>query len=123
MKNKVLVLGGLREDALDQLKDQCEVTIGPVGHRMEDDREWLIENIGKYDGLIVARMPIDKKIIDEAKNLKVISTYGIDYSFIDLDYATKKNIAVLNCPNSGARPSAELSFSNDSCLCKKAPLL
>lgn len=111
MKNKVLVLGGLREDALNELKAQCEVTIGPVGHRMEDDREWVIENIGTFDGLIVARMPIDKKIIDEAKNLKVISTYGIDYSFIDVDYATKKGITILNCPKSGARPSAELCLA------------
>ncbi|WP_281828763.1 MULTISPECIES: hypothetical protein [Lactobacillus] len=40
-KKKVLVLGGLREDALDELKANCDVTIGPVGHRMDDDREWV----------------------------------------------------------------------------------
>ena len=44
-KNKVLVLGGLDEDAITELKDDCEVMMGLVGHRPEDDYEWLLENI------------------------------------------------------------------------------
>lgn len=44
-KNKVLVLGGLDEDAITELKDDCEVVRGPDGHRPEDDYEWLLENI------------------------------------------------------------------------------
>lgn len=31
-KNKVLVLGGLDEDAITELKDDCEVMMGLVGH-------------------------------------------------------------------------------------------
>ena len=41
-KAKVLVLGGLRDEALTDLKNICQVDIGPVGHRPEDDREWVI---------------------------------------------------------------------------------
>ncbi len=43
-KEKVLVLGGLREDALDNLKENFDVTVGPVGHRMADDYEWVVKN-------------------------------------------------------------------------------
>lgn len=32
-KAKVLVLGGLRDDALTELKEVCDITVGPVGHR------------------------------------------------------------------------------------------
>lgn len=69
-KNKVLVLGGLDEDAITELKDDCEVMMGLVGHRPEDDYEWLLENIANYDAVIDAKIIIDKRIIDRAKNLK-----------------------------------------------------
>ena len=78
-KAKVLVLGGLIDDALDDLRSTCEVTVGPVGHRPNDDRQWVLKNIAKYDGVIVAKMIFDKEIIDAAKNLKVISTYGVGF--------------------------------------------
>ncbi|NRN75144.1 hypothetical protein [Lactobacillus helveticus] len=43
-KAKVLVLGGLRDDALTELKEVCDITVGPVGpvgHRPDDDRQWV----------------------------------------------------------------------------------
>ncbi|RVU70625.1 MULTISPECIES: NAD(P)-dependent oxidoreductase [Lactobacillus] len=110
-KAKILILGGLREDALADLKEKCDVTVGPVGHRMEDDREWVIDHIGDYEGLIVAKMPIDHTILDHAKNLKIISTYGVGFDRIDLDYAKEKGIVVTNCPVSVARPTAELALA------------
>ena len=91
-KNKVLVLGGLDEDAITELKDDCEVMMGLVSHRPEDDYEWLLENIANYDAVIDAKIIIDKRIIDRAKNLKIISTFGVNYNFIDVDYARQKGI-------------------------------
>ena len=35
-------------------------------------------------------MIFDKEIIDAAKNLKVISTYGVGFDHIDIDYASRK---------------------------------
>lgn len=110
-KKKVLVLGGLREDALDELKDKFEVTIGPVGHRMADDREWVINHISEYDGLIAAKMQINEEILKHADNLKVISTYGVGYDHIDLAAAKEKGIIVSNCPKSVLRPTAELALA------------
>lgn len=40
-KAKVLVLGGLRDDALTELKEVCDITVGPVGHRPDDDCQWV----------------------------------------------------------------------------------
>lgn len=110
-KLKVLVLGGMREDALDDLKENFEVTIGPVGHRLADDYQWVIKNISEYDALIAVKMPIDKKIIDCAKNLKIISTYGVGVDHIDIEYAAEKGIVVSNCPESVTRPTAELALT------------
>lgn len=110
-KAKVLVLGGLRDDALADLKQACEVAIGPVGHRPEDDREWVLDHICEYDGVIVAKMVFDRKMIDAAKKLKIISTYGVGFDHVDVEYAKEKGIVVANCPESVTRPTAELALT------------
>ncbi|WP_297952187.1 NAD(P)-dependent oxidoreductase [uncultured Lactobacillus sp.] len=110
-KAKILVLGGLREDALTDLKEVCQVDIGPVGHRPEDDREWVLDHIAEYDGVIVAKMVFDQEMIDAAKNLKIISTYGVGFDHVDIEYAKEKSIVVSNCPKSVLRPTAELAWT------------
>lgn len=108
---KVLVLGELREDALEDLKKKCEVVIGPAGHRMEDDREWVLDHIADYDAVIVAKMKFDREMIDAAKKLRIISTYGVGYDHVDVKYAREKGIVVANCPKSIRRPTAELALT------------
>ena len=53
----------------------------------------------------------DKDIIDRGKKLELISNYGVGYNNIDVDYATKKGVAVTNIPNSTREPTAELAFA------------
>ena len=108
-KAKILVLGGLRDDALTDLKEVCDITIGPVGHRPDDDRQWVLDHIAEYDGVIVAKMIFDKQMIDAAKNLKIISTYGVGFDHVDTEYA--KEIVISNCPESVLRPTAELALT------------
>lgn len=38
-KAQILILGGLRKDALTDLEKEYDVTVGPDGHRLHDDRE------------------------------------------------------------------------------------
>ncbi|MCC9271805.1 MAG: NAD(P)-binding domain-containing protein [Lactobacillus gallinarum] len=110
-KAKILVLGGLRDDALTDLKEVCDITIGPVGHRPDDDRQWVLDHIAEYDGVIVAKMIFDKQMIDTAKNLKIISTYGVGFDHVDTEYAKEKEIVISNCPESVLRPTAELALT------------
>lgn len=110
-KAKILVLGGLREDALTDLKEVCDITIGLVGHRPDDDRQWVLDHIAEYDGVIVAKMIFDKQMIDTAKNLKIISTYGVGFDHVDTEYAKENEIVVSNCPESVLRPTAELALT------------
>ena len=110
-KAKILVLGGLRDDALTDLKEVCDITIGPVGHRPDDDRQWVLDHIAEYDGVIVAMIIFDKQMIDTAKNLKIISTYGVGFDHVDTEYAKENEIVVSNCPESVLRPTAELALT------------
>ena len=45
---QILILGGLREDSLTDLEKECDVTVGPAGHRLHDDREWVLDHIAVY---------------------------------------------------------------------------
>lgn len=110
-KAKILVLSGLRDDALTDLKEVCDITIGPVGHRPDDDRQWVLDHIAEYDGVIVAKMIFDKQMIDAAKNLKIISTYGVGFDHVDTEYAKENEFVVSNCPESVLRPTAELALT------------
>lgn len=70
-----------------------------------------LDHIAAYDGVIVAKMIFDKQMIDVAKNLKIISTYGVGFDHVDTEYAKEKGIVVLNCPESVLRPTAELALT------------
>lgn len=50
-------------------------------------------------------------MIDAAKNLKMISTYGVGFDHVDIEYANEKGIVVSNCPKSVLRPTAELTLT------------
>lgn len=50
-------------------------------------------------------------MIDAAKNLKIISTYGVGFDHVDTEYAKEKEIVISNCPESVLRPTAELALT------------
>lgn len=56
-------------------------------------------------------MIFDKQMIDAAKNLKIISTYGVGFDHVDTEYAKENEIVVSNCPESVLRPTAELALT------------
>lgn len=51
----------MRKDALTDLEKECNVTVGLDEHRLHDDREWVLDHIAEYDGVIVAKMAFDKE--------------------------------------------------------------
>jgi len=54
--------------------------------------------------------PISKKVIDAAKNVKIIANYGAGFNNIDVDYATEKGIHVTNTPFVSTDATAELTL-------------
>ncbi|OGC73797.1 hypothetical protein A2473_02000 [candidate division WWE3 bacterium RIFOXYC2_FULL_42_13] len=54
---------------------------------------------------------INKKVINAAKNLKVIAAYSVGYDHIDVEHATSKNIFVGNTPGDLTEAIAEHAFA------------
>ena len=70
--------------------------------------EELIDKIPLYDGLIVrSATKVTKKIIDNAKNLKIIGRAGAGVDNIDLISAKEKKILVMNTPGGNTNATAE----------------
>ena len=61
--------------------------------------ENLLEGIHRYQGVVIrSSFPLDKVFIDKATSLKFIARVGAGLENIDLEYAQKKEIALLAAP-------------------------
>lgn len=72
--------------------------------------EKLIEGIEQYDILVVQFTPVSKKLIEKAKNLKLICVLRGGIENIAYEYAASKGISVLNTPGRNARAVAEFTM-------------
>jgi len=75
-------------------------------------QEVLAREIAEVDGLYcMLSDSIDRDLIDQAPNLKVISTLAVGYNNIDVAYASKKGIMVTNTPGVLTDATADLTFA------------
>jgi glyoxylate reductase len=75
-------------------------------------REVLEKEIAEVDGLYcLLTESIDEALINQTKNLKVISNMAVGYNNIDVDAATKKGIMVTNTPGVLTETTADLTFA------------
>lgn len=81
--------------------------------------EELLKIIGKYDGVICGDDVFTKKVLDKAKNLKVIVKWGIGIDSIDVEYAKQLNIPVYNTPGAFADPVADTVMGFILCFARK----
>jgi len=93
MKEKIFLTRTLHDFALKELKKKFQVEIHTG--KIPIPQKTLESKIKEVDGLICFPYDkIDKKIIQSAKNLKVISTYSVGYDHIDTQFAKENKIRV-----------------------------
>lgn len=106
---KILITDGMNIDAVDYLR---KFNID-VEHKFYDGME-LGEKLKDKDVLVIrSKNVITKEIIDKAcegNTLKLIIRSGVGLDNIDVEYANKKGIKVLNTPNCSTRSVAELTI-------------
>lgn len=74
----------------------------------EDELMDIVENI---DGIIVGLDPLSHKVLKRAKNLKVITKYGVGLDNIDLEAARELGIQVTFTPGANNESVADFAFS------------
>ncbi|MFD3157740.1 D-2-hydroxyacid dehydrogenase [Haloimpatiens sp. FM7330] len=108
---KILVNDGMKIEAIEKLKKMGLEVIDKhyVGEELE-------EKIKEVDVIIVrSATKVRKNLIDEAlktKKLKLVVRGGVGLDNIDVEYAEKNNIKVLNTPNASSVSVAELTIAH-----------
>ncbi|HCC70687.1 MAG TPA: 3-phosphoglycerate dehydrogenase [Bacteroidales bacterium] len=74
------------------------------------DRQELLGAVKDADALIVRSDIVDKEVINNAENLKIVVRAGAGYDNIDLDACTAGNIVAMNTPGQNSNAVAELAF-------------
>jgi D-3-phosphoglycerate dehydrogenase len=77
------------------------------------DKEKLLEVIEDADGVITrSPTPVDKKFLDRAKKLKAVVRAGVGVDNVDIDYASKKGVVVMNVPTANTLAAVELTMAH-----------
>lgn len=91
-----------------------------VKQPINDDNE-IINYLGNTVAIIAGLEPITEKVINSAKNLKVIAKHGIGVDNIDLNAARQRNVVVANAPGTNCEAVADLVFGLALSLARKIP--
>lgn len=89
----------------------------PVDERLEE--EALMEIIGEVDGVICGDDRFTPRVIEAAKNLKVIVKWGTGIDSIDKAYAATKGIPVRNTPGAFTEPVSDSAVAYMLNFCRK----
>jgi len=101
---KVLASDKIAEQGLKMLRDAGFET--DMKTKLSEDE--LAGIIGDYDALVIrSGTKVTKKIIDAAKNLKIIGRAGVGIDNVDLGAATAEGIIVVNSPEGNTIAAAE----------------
>ncbi|MFN3939283.1 MAG: NAD(P)-dependent oxidoreductase, partial [Chitinophagales bacterium] len=99
------------KEAINKIR---KVTDGSIHHlnllEKYSSKQEIIDAIKNSEALIVRSDIIDKEIIDAGEKLRIILRAGAGFDNIDIDYAAKKNIVVMNTPGQNANAVAEYAF-------------
>src|SRR5438270_3433393 len=120
MAPRVLISDALSSAAVQIFKDRgIQVDFQP---KLGADKEKLAEVVGNFDGLAIrSATKVTPKVLEKAKNLKVIGRAGIGVDNVDIPAATARGIIVMNTPFGNSITTAEHAISLMLALARQIP--
>jgi D-3-phosphoglycerate dehydrogenase len=120
MAPKVLISDALSDAAVQIFKDRgITVDFQP---KLGPDKEKLAVLIGGFDGLAIrSATKVTAKLLENAKNLKVIGRAGIGVDNVDVPAATAKGVIVMNTPFGNSITTAEHAITMMLALAREIP--
>jgi len=80
--------------------------------------EHLIKKLRDVDGIVVRTAEINKNILSQIKNLKIVARHGVGYDNVDTDYLNNNKIAMAITGKANATSVAEHVMTMMLCLTK-----
>ncbi len=103
---RILVADPLAEDGVARLREAAEVEV-----RTKQTEDQLVELVPGFDALVVrSETKVTARVLDAARNLKVVGRAGVGVDNIDVTAATRKGILVVNAPRGNIIAAAEHSI-------------
>lgn len=101
---KILIIDEMHLSIIPMLeKDRHVVTYSPKITRAE-----ILGQVEEYDGLIIrSKTPMDRELLEKAKNLKFIGRAGAGLDQIDLDYLVTRGIKLFHAAKGNRDAVAE----------------
>jgi D-3-phosphoglycerate dehydrogenase len=116
---KILISDKLSEAGINYLNEQSGIQIHIETGLNEDQ---LCNIIGEYDALLIrSDTKVTKKVLEAAKNLKLIGRAGIGVDNVDIPMATEMGVIVMNTPDANATTTAELAIAHMMSLSRQLP--
>ncbi|PMQ01727.1 MAG: phosphoglycerate dehydrogenase [Dictyoglomus sp. NZ13-RE01] len=114
---KILISDPIAEQGIKKLQEYFEVDFKPGISKDE-----LIKIIPEYSGLVVrSETKVTQEVISAGRKLKVIGRAGVGVDNIDVEYATKKGILVINAPEGNTIAAAEHTMALILSLSRRIP--
>lgn len=105
---KILMTYDMLRENFAEIVERYDVVF-PSGRDFTYDE--VFEQIPSYDVLCpMFNFPVDRSLINQAVNLKLIANYAVGYNNIDVAYALEKGITVTNTPDPVIAPTANLAL-------------
>jgi gluconate 2-dehydrogenase len=95
-KPKVYITDHIPSEVEAYIKEYCDYEIWPQQGKIP--KQELIKKLKDIDGLIVDMITIDKEIIDNAPQLKVVCNMSVGYNNLDLPAMKARKIMGTNTP-------------------------
>lgn len=76
-----------------------------------EGRDELLDEVERFDAIILRTLDVDRELITEAKNLKVVAKHGAGLDNVDIAAASEHNVVVCNTPGANNRAVAEHSLT------------
>src|SRR6187402_1078031 len=120
MPPRVLISDALSPAAVQIFKDRgVEVDFQP---KLGADKDKLAELVGQFDGLAIrSATKVTAKILEQAKNLRVIGRAGIGVDNVEIPAATAKGVIVMNTPFGNSITTAEHAIAMMFALARQIP--
>lgn len=94
-----------------------EIKANPYGRRLTETE--IIEHLEDVDGLVAGLEPLNRRVFEAARQLKVIARVGIGLANVDLDAAAEFGIKVSNTPDGPTEAVAEMTLTALLSLCRR----
>lgn len=115
MAQKILITDVVHQGGIDFLRDKGYDVRFSTG----TDEQTLIRELSGCEGAMVRGTIISRRILENAKTLKVITKHGVGPENIDIEAATECGIMVCNTPLANATSVAEHTMMLILCCAKR----